>query len=367
MRAAVLHSIPGRLEVEDVEVATPGPHEVLIQTSAAGLCHSDQHVLDGSLVMPTPVVLGHESAGIVQAVGNQVSYVKPGDHVITCTSAFCGQCEFCLGGRPALCDHVGLERGPHEPPRLSQNGSVCIPFAGLGGLAEEMLVHEHAVAKIRQDMPLDRAALIGCAVTTGVGAVFRTARVEAGSTVGVIGCGGVGLNCVQGAVLAGASRIVAVDTNPFKLDLARQFGATDVVNASDGEAVEQIRTLLPGGPSPASAGVDYAFEAIGTKRTAEQAFAILKKGGTATLIGVMPSGTTIELPGTEFLREKKLQGSLMGSNRFRQDMPRYIDLYLDGRLKLDELVSARINLDDVNDGFAAMVRGEVARSVIVFG
>ena len=229
-----------------------------------------------------------------------------------------------------------------------------------------MLVHEHAVAKIRQDMPLDRAALIGCAVTTGVGAVFRTARVEAGSTVAVIGCGGVGLNCVQGAALAGASRIVAVDTNPFKLGLATQFGATDVVNAAEGDPVEQVRTLLSGGASPASAGVDYAFEAIGTKRTAEQAFGMLKKGGTATLIGVMPSGTTIELPGTDFLREKKIQGSLMGSNRFRQDMPRYIDLYLEGRLKLDELVSARIGLDEVNDGFAAMVRGEVARTVIVF-
>jgi S-(hydroxymethyl)glutathione dehydrogenase/alcohol dehydrogenase len=366
MRAAVLHSIPGRLDVEQVSVASPGPHEVLIQTSAAGLCHSDQHVLDGSLVMPTPVVLGHESAGVVQAVGSQVTYVKPGDHVITCPSVFCGQCEFCLSGRPALCDHVGLERGPGEPPRLSQNGSACIPFASLGGLAEEMLVHEHAVAKIRQDMPLDRAALIGCAVTTGVGAVFRTARVEAGGTVAVIGCGGVGLNCVQGAALAGASRIIAVDTNPFKLELATQFGATDVVNAAEGDPVEQVRTLLSGGTSPASAGVDYAFEAIGTKRTAEQAFGMLKKGGTATLIGVMPSGTTIELPGTDFLREKKIQGSLMGSNRFRQDMPRYIDLYLEGRLRLDELVSARIGLDEVNDGFAAMVRGEVARTVIVF-
>jgi S-(hydroxymethyl)glutathione dehydrogenase/alcohol dehydrogenase len=366
MRAAVLHSIPGRLEIEEVKVAKPGPHEVLIQTSAAGLCHSDQHVLDGSLVMPTPVVLGHESAGVVEAVGDQVTYVKPGDHVITCPSVFCGQCEFCLGGRPALCDHVGLERGAGEPPRLSQNGAACIPFAGLGGLAEEMLVHEHAVAKIRADMPLDRAALIGCAVTTGVGAVFRTARVEAGSTVAVIGCGGVGLNCVQGAALAGASRIVAVDTNPFKLELATQFGATDVVNASDSDPVEQVRSLLSGGASPASAGVDYAFEAIGTKRTAEQAFGMLKKGGTATLIGVMPSGTTIELPGTDFLREKKIQGSLMGSNRFRQDMPRYIELYLEGRLKLDELVSARIALPQVNDGFAAMVRGEVARTVIVF-
>jgi S-(hydroxymethyl)glutathione dehydrogenase/alcohol dehydrogenase len=198
--------------------------------------------------------------------------------------------------------------------------------------------------------------------------VFRTARVEPGSAVAVIGCGGVGLNCVQGAALAGAARIVAVDTNPFKLELATRFGATDVVDASAADPVEAVRELLPGGPaSPAGAGVDYAFEAIGTKRTAEQAFALLKKGGTATLIGVMPGGTTIELPGFEFLREKKIQGSLMGSNRFRQDMPRYIDLYLDGRLKLDELVSARIGLDEVNEGFSSMVRGEVARTVVVFG
>jgi S-(hydroxymethyl)glutathione dehydrogenase/alcohol dehydrogenase len=368
MRAAVLHSIPGELTIEEVAVADPGPHEVLVRVAAAGLCHSDQHVLDGSLVIPTPVVLGHESAGVVEAVGPDVEYVKPGDHVITCPSIFCGQCEFCLGGRPSLCDHVGLDRDPGEPPRLRLGRTACLQFAGLGSLAEQVLVHEHAVARIRRDMPLDRAALIGCGVTTGVGAVFRTARVEPGCTVAVIGCGGVGLNCVQGAALAGASRIVAVDTNPFKLELAERFGATDVVDASAADPVDQVRALLSGdAPSGAGAGVDYAFEAIGTKATAEQAFAMLKKGGTATIIGVMPTGTTIELPGVDFLREKRIQGSLMGSNRFRQDMPHYIDLYLDGRLKLDELVSRRITLEQVNEGFSAMVRGEVARSVVVFG
>ena len=368
MRAAVLHTIPGDLTVEDVALDTPGPREVLIRTAAAGLCHSDLHFMEGKYPSPTPVVLGHESAGVVEAVGSDVTYVKPGDHVITCISSFCGQCEFCLAGRPNLCDKVGLDRGPEAKPRLTLNGDRCQQFANLSSFAEQLLVDERAVVKIRDDMPLDRAALIGCGVTTGVGAVFRTAKVEAGSTVAVIGCGGIGLNCVQGAALAGASRIIAIDTNPMKLKLAEQFGATDLVDASAGDPVAQVKDLLPGSATlgVAGGGVDYAFEAIGMKQTAEQAFGLLKKGGTATIIGMIPLGTNIELHGIEFLMEKRIQGCNMGSNRFRQDMPRYIDLYLDGRLKLDELVSARIGLDEINDGFAALTRGEVARSVIVF-
>ncbi len=329
------------------------------------LCHSDLHFMEGTFVASTPVVLGHESAGIVEAVGSEVTDVEPGDHVITCVSVFCGQCEFCLSGRPHLCDRVGTERGEGEPPRLTLDGHPCGQFASLGSFAEQMLVHEHAVVKIRSEMPLDRAALIGCGVTTGVGAVFRTAGVEPGSTVAVIGCGGVGLNCVQGAALAGASRVVAVDTNAFKLKMAEQFGATDLVDASAGDPVEQVRSLLPGG-SPRSAGVDFAFEAIGLSQTAEQAFAMLKKGGTATVIGMIRPGSSVEVPGFEFLSEKKIQGCTMGSNRFRLDMPRYVELYLDGRLKLDELVSARLPLDEINQGFEAITRGEVARSVIMF-
>ena len=369
MRAAVLHSIPGELSVEEVGIDSPGPREVLIRTAAAGLCHSDLHFMEGKYFSATPLVLGHESAGVVEAVGRDVTYVKPGDHVITCISSFCGQCEFCLAGRPSLCDKIGLDRGPDDAPRLTLGGARCEQFANLASFAEELLVDERAVVKIRDDMPLDRAALIGCGVTTGVGAVFRTAKVEAGSTVAVIGCGGVGLNCVQGAALAGASRVVAIDTNPMKLKMAEQFGATDLVDATKGDPVAQVKELLPGAPALGGlpgGGVDYAFEAIGLKQTAEQAFGMLKKGGTATVIGMIPLGTNIELHGVEFLMEKKLQGSNMGSNRFRQDMPRYIELYLDGRLKLDELVSARIGLDDINEGFAALTRGEVARSVIVF-
>jgi S-(hydroxymethyl)glutathione dehydrogenase / alcohol dehydrogenase len=359
MRAAVLHQIPGDLVIEDVTVDKPARREVLIRTAAAGLCHSDLHFMEGKYQYPTPVVLGHESAGVVEAVGDDVTYVAPGDHVITCLSVFCGHCEYCLSGRPNLCQSPERVRSETDAPALSLNGEPVAHFINCSSFAEQMLVHENAVVKIRDDMPLDRAALIGCGVTTGVGAVFRTARVEPGSTVAVIGCGGIGLNCVQGAAIAGAGRIIAVDLNEMKLKLAEQFGATDLVDAGAGDPVAQVMELTGG-------GVEYSFEAIGLKQTAEQAFSMLRAGGTATIIGMIPLGTMIELHGVELLSEKRIQGSNMGSNRFRIDMPRYVDMYLDGRLKLDELVSARIGLDDINDGFEAMKRGEVARSVIVF-
>jgi S-(hydroxymethyl)glutathione dehydrogenase / alcohol dehydrogenase len=360
MKAAVLNSCPGDLEIEEVSVDKPGPREVLIQTAAAGLCHSDLHFLEAKYPAQVPVVMGHESAGVVEAVGDQVTYVKPGDHVITCLSVFCGHCEECLTGRMSLCQNPETRRAPGAPPRLSQpNGGKMNQFLNLSSFAEQMLVHEHAIVKINPEMPLDRACLLGCGATTGLGAVQNTAKVEPGSTVAVIGCGGIGLNAIQGAYLAGASRIIAVDMLDGKLELAKQFGATDTVNASDGTAVQQVMELTGG-------GVHYSFEAIGLKVAAEQAFNMLRRGGTATVIGMIPIGEMVELPGVAFLGEKKIQGSAMGSNRFRVDMPRYVDLYLQGRLKLDELVSARIKLEEINDGFAEMKKGEIARSVIVF-
>lgn len=360
MRAALLREIPGKLEIDEVEVGSPGPHEVLLRTVAAGLCHSDLHFMEGKYPYPTPAVLGHESAGIVEAVGDQVSYVQPGDHVITCLSVYCGNCEACLTGHLPLCSGKdSTRRSPGEPPRLTHAGAEAYPLLDMGSFAERMLIHEHGLVKIREDMPLDRAALIGCGVTTGVGAVFNTAKVEPGSTVAVIGCGGVGLNCIQGAAIAGAGKVIAVDMLESKLELARQFGATHTVDASQGDPVGQVRDLAGG-------GVHYSFEAIGMKQTSEQAFGMLRSGGTCTVIGMIPIGQSVEIPGYELLAEKRLMGSNMGSNRFRVDMPRYIDLYLDGRLKLDELVSRRIGLDEVNDGFDAMKAGEVARSVIMF-
>ena len=360
MKAAVLREVNVPLEVEEVQVDAPGPREVLIRTGASGVCHSDLHYVEGSYSIPKPAILGHEAAGIVEAVGEQVYYLKPGDTVIMCLSVFCGHCEFCLRGQPVLCTRTDVVRSPDQPPRLRKDGEGITQMAQLGSYAEMMLVHENACVKVREDIPMDRLALIGCGATTGLGAVLNTAAVEPGSTVCVVGCGGVGLNCIQGAALAGALRIIAVDTMETKLTMAREFGATDVIDASSGDVVEKIRDLTDD-------GVDYSFEAIGLKQTAEQCYQMLRPGGTATVIGMIPEGTMIEIDAGGFLRrERKLQGSSMGSNRFRTDMPRYIEFYLQGRLKLDELVSQHMKLEQINEAFADMKGGNVARSVILF-
>src|SRR5438067_6177521 len=359
MRAAVLHEVPGDLVIEDVDVDKPGPQELLVRTANAGVCHSDLHFMEGKWPSVVPAVLGHEAAGVVEAVGDDVTYVKPGDHVITCVSVFCGECEACLTGRPALCRAPGPRRDPNGPSRLTLKGQPVSQFAGLCSFAEQLLVHERAVVKIPDEIPLDRAALVGCAVITGVGAVFNTAKVTPGSTVAVIGCGGIGLNIVQGAALAGAGRVIAVDRIPGKLKLAEVFGATDLVDASATDPVAAVKELSGG-------GVHYSFEAIGLKATAEQAFAMLGLGGTATVVGMVPAGAKIEVDGADLLGEKRLQGCVMGSNRFRMDMPRLLEFYKQGRLKLDELVSARVGLSEINEAYAALKTGEVARTVIVF-
>jgi S-(hydroxymethyl)glutathione dehydrogenase/alcohol dehydrogenase len=361
MRAAVLTEVGGPLAIEEVVIDNPGPREVLIRTAASGLCHSDLHYVDGLWPGEMPMVLGHEAAGIVEKSGADVRYVQPGDPVITCLSVFCGTCAACVSGKPYTCDNKGaLRRAPGETPRLRRgDGQGLHQLYDLGAYAEQMLVHENALVKIRRDMPLDRAALIGCAVTTGVGSVVRGAKVEFGSTVAVVGCGGIGLSAVNGAAIAGASRIVAVDVLPAKLELARKVGATDLVDASKVDPVEAVRELTGG-------GVDYAFEALGKKKTAEQCFAMLRRSGTATVIGMLPVGETIAIPGDRLLDDLRIQGSNMGSNRFRIDMPVLVDFYLDGRLKLDTLVAETIRLDDVNAGLDRLRSGHQARSVIRF-
>jgi len=360
MKAAVMHQPRTPLVIEDVAIGKPGPREVLLRTAAVGVCHSDLHFLDGAYPFPTPVVLGHEAAGIVEQVGSEVRTVKPGDHVITCLSAYCGHCEHCLTGHLSLCVEPDTRRREGEEPRLLARGAPMNQFLNLSAFAEQMLVHEHALVAIRPEMPLDRAALIGCAVTTGVGAVVHTARVQPGETVAVIGCGGIGLATINGAAIAGAGRIIAIDRVPGKLALAKQFGATDVVDAADADVVDAVRALTRG-------GVHHAFEAIGLKQTAEQAFSMLRRGGTATVIGMIAPGVKIELKGTDFLAEKRIQGSMMGSNRFPVDMPRLVDFYLSGKLKLDQLISRRMPLQNINDAFDELRRGELARSVILFG
>jgi S-(hydroxymethyl)glutathione dehydrogenase/alcohol dehydrogenase len=361
MKAAVLNEIPGSLRIEDVSIDVPGPREVLVRTVAAGLCHSDLHFMEGTYTTAVPAVLGHESAGVVEKVGSMVDYVQPGDHVITCLAAFCGHCEDCLGGHPARCQRKGadLVRRPGDPPRLSRGDHTVHQFLHCSSFAEQLLVHEHALVKIRPDMSLEKAALIGCGVTTGLGAIFRTARVDPGSDVVVIGCGGIGLSAVQGARIAGANRIIAVDMHTSKLKLAQSLGATDVVDASSDDPVDAVKQLTGG-------GARFTFEAVGLKQTAEQAFRMLRAGGQATVIGLIPLGTMVEVHGVELTNEKTLAGSNMGSTRFRTDMPRYVDMYLDGRLKLDEMISGTMALEDINDGFARLKTGTVARQLITF-
>ena len=349
MKAAVLHAPNQPLTIEEVELTKPKGREVLLRTAFAGLCHSDLHFIEGLYPHPTPCVLGHESAGIVEAVGDGVTYVKPGDHVITCLSVFCGTCPQCITGHPNLCENTEVKMPPGAARRMTWKGGHMNQAFNLSSFAEQMLVHENAMVKIGPDIPLDRAALVGCGVMTGVGAVFNAAKVEPGATVAVIGCGGVGLSAVNGAALAGAERIIAIDTVASKLEIARELGATDTLNASNADPVKEVRDMTGG-------GVHYSFEALGTKNTAEQAFGMLRPGGTATIIGMVPLGVKIELHGYDFLRDRKLQGTSMGGNRFRVDMPRLLSLWRQGRLKLDQ----------INDGFAALKSGAPVRQVIDF-
>jgi S-(hydroxymethyl)glutathione dehydrogenase / alcohol dehydrogenase len=359
VKAAIFHGPKQPLTIEQVEIDKPQAHEIVVRTVASGVCHSDLHFVDGFYPYPAPAILGHEAAGIVEEVGSLVEYVKPGDHVISCLSVFCGHCDNCLSGKPNLCQSKPGRPMGGGTPMFTWNGNPVFQFLSISSYAEKMLLHENAVVKIREDMPMDRAALIGCGVMTGVGAALNTAKVEPGSSVAVFGCGGVGLAAIQGAFIAGARQIIAVDMVEDKLKTAKDLGATHVVDASSHDAVQAVRDLSGG-------GVEYSFEAIGNKRAAEQAFEVLAPGGTATIIGMIPVGTKIELDGPSFLSEKKIQGSTMGSNRFRKDMPRYIDLYLQGRLKLDEMITRRGRLEDVNEAFRAMKAGEVARTVLMF-
>jgi len=359
MKAALFREIGQPLSIEEVQIDKPKGHEVLIRTAACGVCRSDLHYIEGNYAHPKPAILGHEAAGIVEKVGEQVSYVRPGDHVITCLSVFCGHCEFCVTGRPYICKNSETAREKTEPSRITQSGKDINQYYNLSAFAEQMLIHEHALVKIREDMPLDRAALIGCAVVTGFGAVIHTADIRVGSTVAIIGCGGIGLSAVNGAAIAGAGRIIAVDIQEAKLDLARQFGATDVVNATEGDPVEQINELTGG-------GVEYSFEALGLKETTEQAFRMLRPSGVATIIGMVPEGQMIEVNAAALLDDRKLQGSNMGSNAFRVDMPRFVEFYLNGKLHLDQMISKRIQIEQINEAFEEMKRGDVARSVIVF-
>lgn len=360
MKAAVLTAPGTPLAIEQLAIASPGPHEVLIRTVACGLCHSDLHFIEGTYPHALPCVPGHEAAGIVEAVGREVRTVKVGDAVVTCLSAFCGHCEFCVSGRMSLCLGGDTRRGKDEASRLSRSdGSAVAQMLNLSAFAEMMLIHEHACVAISPDMPLDRAAVIGCAVTTGAGAIFNAAKLVPGETVCVVGCGGVGLATINAAKIAGAGRIIAADPVPEKRALAMKLGATDVVDALAEGAAAQIVEMTKG-------GVDHAIEAVGRPASASLAVGVLRRGGTATILGMMPLGERVSLGAMDLLGGKKLQGALMGGNRFPVDIPRLVDFYLRGLLDLDSIVAETIPLEAINEGFEKMKRGDAARSVVVF-
>jgi S-(hydroxymethyl)glutathione dehydrogenase/alcohol dehydrogenase len=297
---------------------------------------------------------------VVEAIGTDVTTVRPGDHVVACLSGFCGACPQCLDGHANLCTGGLVTRPDSAAPRLSQGGAPLRQFIGIASYAERMLLHENSLVKIDPDLPLDRAALVGCGVLTGVGAALRTSGLQAGQTVAVFGCGGVGLAIVQGARIGGARQIIGVDVFDGKLEMAKRVGATHVVNSANDDPVKAVRALTKG------AGVDHAFEAVGNAALVRQAIESLAIRGTATIVGVLPPDATIEFPWMAIRPECRVQTSRMGSNRFRLDIPLYLEFYRQGRLLLDEMVTRRGRLDDINDAFRAMKAGEVARTVLTF-
>ncbi len=359
-KAAILETPGQGLVIGEVELADPMPHEVLIDTKACGLCHSDLHFIDGAYPHPLPAIPGHEAAGIVRAVGSEVRTVKPGDHVVSCLSAFCGTCEFCVTGRMALCLGGDTRRSEGDAMRISRAGGESVnQMLNLSAFSEQMLIHENACVSIDKDMPLDRAAVIGCAVTTGAGTIFNTCKLTPGQTVAVIGCGGVGLAVVNAAKIAGAGQIIAADPLPEKRALAEALGATHTVDATADDAAKQI-TMISNG------GVDFGIEAVGRQASANLAVASLRRGGTAIILGMMPLDCKVGLGAMDLLSGKKLTGAIMGDNHFPVDLPRLVDFYMRGLLDLDTIIAERIALDDINAGFDKMRAGHSARSVVVF-
>ena len=357
MKAAIFRGPHQDMTIEDIEIDEPWAHEVVVKTAASGVCHSDLLFVDGHATWPTPAVLGHEGAGVVESVGSEVTYVQPGDHVIVTGIAFCGQCDECLGGYPSRCLQRPLRRRS-QAPRLSLDGTRVLALTQVGSFAEKMLVPDTGVVKIPEDFPFEAACLMGCGVITGLGAVFRAAKVEPGTTVAVFGAGGVGLSAIQGARIAGARQIIAVDLNEEKLQRAHEFGATDTVNASEeADPVAAIKGLT-------GRGAHYAFEAIGNPVTASQTLKSIRAGGTATIIGAVTQPWTME-PGM-LGEDRKLIHAFMGQTRNRIDMPAYIEMYQKGILKLDELITRRGRLEDVNQAFDDQREHVGARTVLNF-
>lgn len=361
MKAAVLYSYGEPLKVEEVDLAPPKEQEVRVKIEATGVCHSDLSVRNGSIAFPVPCIPGHEAAGTVVEVGGEVTRVKEGDRVIVCWIPSCGKCWYCTHGEPVHCQDIAERHGLayDRTTRLSIGGTPLFHGLDAATFAEEAVLHENAVIKIDEDVPFDAAALLGCAVGTGVGAVLNTAKVPKGSTVAVIGCGGVGISVIQGARIAGAERIIAIDVVPYKLEAAKKFGATDVVDGSATSASAAVRELTDG------VGVDYAFEAIGNIKTQEQAIEMIRRGGYAVLVGVSPFGQPLQvMPAILTLTGRSVLGTYFGDMVPEKDFPKLIGLWRKGELDLEGMVSGNGSLEDINGAFEAMETGTVLRTVI---
>ena len=364
MKAAILRAIKSPLTVEEVDVAAPRSGEVSIRVAAAGVCHSDYHFMNGDLPIEMPCVLGHEGAGVVEAIGPGVTAVQPGDHVVMLFRASCGRCEFCQRGRPALCSMAAGLRATGRlldgSSRFSQGDQEIRHFLGVSCFAQLTVCPEQGVVKISKDIPLPVAGLIGCSVLTGIGAVTNTATVEPGAAVLVIGAGGVGLNVIMGARMVGANPIIVADQLESKLETAIEFGATHAINTKDQDLVTAVRALTGG------EGVDYAFEAIGNPKLMSAAYSAVRRAGTAVAVGIAPVGSEMTINAGELVyAEKTLKGSYYGTARPHSDIPRLLALYQAGRLPLDKLISRSYPLEAVNEAFAALLAGEVSRSVLL--
>ncbi len=357
-KAAVLNEIGAPLELTDIRVDEPEPHEVRVAVTHVGLCHSDLHYMTGTVPCELPVVVGHEVAGIVESIGSAVTSLHPGDRVTGALTPSCGGCANCDAGRSTQCLRLDDVRRRHRPAFQTLDGRPIERLAAIGAFSQHILLRENALVRLPDDLPLHVGCLLSCCVVTGVGAVFRGAQVRPGSTVAVIGCGGVGSAIIQGARLAGASAIVGIDLDDDRLKAAHTYGATHIVNGADDDPVEEVRRLL-------GDGVDYAFEAVGSARTAQTALALVRPTGTACLVGIAPMGTELSVPALDFFfEEKKLIGSYMGSGQARADIAQFARLYQQGRLLLDEMVTRVLPFVDINEGFEQMKSGDVTRIVV---
>lgn len=360
MKAAVLNRVGDGFAVEDIDIDKPRGREILVQVKASGLCHSDLHFAEKNFGTPLPAVLGHELGGVVVELGPDASGFAVGDHVVGSLIRHCGHCRTCINGRSFQCEFPDENlRKQGEPPRLSRSGKPVTQVFGMGAFAEYSLIHENQLVKIPDSVPFTRAAILGCGTITGAGSVINSAKAQPGDNVAIIGVGGVGLNAISGAKLAGANKIIAIDVQPKKKELAYRFGATDFVDAKANDMVEQVRQICPG-------GVDHVFEMVGIKSASEQASKMVRVGGGVYLVGIHPPEASINLNVlADLIRgQTMIRGVYMGSTNIKNDIPMYADLYLQKRFNLDDLVSREINISQINDAYEEMKGGTIARSVI---